>query len=130
MKLRVQTPTEIVVDEEAGKVSAEAEDGAFTLLPRHVDFATALVPGLLYFEGAEGEHFLAIDRGILVKVGDEVLVSTLNCVRGSALGELQRAVEESFREKGEHEERAQRAVQKIELDLVRRLIELDHAKRR
>jgi len=50
MNLKILLPTEILLDEEVTKVSAEAENGSFTLLPNHIDFVTAIVPGILFFE--------------------------------------------------------------------------------
>jgi F-type H+-transporting ATPase subunit epsilon len=83
MRLRILIPTGIVADEEVDKVSAEAANGAFTLLPRHVDFVTALVPGLLSFEpNGGGTEVLAVDEGILVKRGAEVFVSVRRAFRG------------------------------------------------
>jgi ATP synthase protein I len=77
MRLKVLLPTEVLLNEAVTKVIAEAENGSFCLLPRHIDFVAALVPGLLSFTIDEGhEEFLAIDEGILVKCGAEVLVST------------------------------------------------------
>jgi len=68
MNLKVLLPTEVLIDEEVRKVTAEAENGFFCLLPRHIDFATALIPGLLSFEDSEGrETFVAVDEGVLVK---------------------------------------------------------------
>ena len=52
MKLMVLLPTEVLIDEEARKITAEAQNGSFCLLPRHIDFVTALVPGILSFEDA------------------------------------------------------------------------------
>ncbi len=49
MRLKVLLPTEVLVDEEVVKVTAEAENGSFCLLPRHIDFVAALVPSLLSF---------------------------------------------------------------------------------
>ncbi len=49
MKLKILLPTEIMLDEEVTKVTAEAGNGSFCLLPRHIDFVAALVPGLLSF---------------------------------------------------------------------------------
>jgi len=45
MQLKVLLPTQVLVDEPVSKVVAEGEDGSFCLLPRHVDFTSALVPG-------------------------------------------------------------------------------------
>jgi F-type H+-transporting ATPase subunit epsilon len=47
MRLKILLPTEIILDKEVIKVVAEAENGYFCLLPRHVDFVSTLVPGIL-----------------------------------------------------------------------------------
>ncbi len=125
MRLKVLLPTEVLIDEEVTKVTAEAENGFFCILPRHIDFVTALVPGVLIFETAEKrEEFLAVDEGILVKVGQEVLISTRNGVRGSELGTLEKLVEEKFEILDDREKHARSASAKLEADLVRRFMEL------
>ena len=97
MKLKVLLPNEVFLDAGVTKITAEAQNGHFCLLPRHIDFVAALVPGLLAYEDAQGqEHFLAIDAGTLVKCGPEVLVSTRSAARGGDLGELRNVVEEQF----------------------------------
>lgn len=127
MKLRVLLPTEIFIDEAVIKVSAEAENGSFCLLPRHIDFVAALVPGLLSFVSAANnkEEFLAIDEGILVKCGPQVMVSTRNAVLGPDLGTLKKTIEERFRVLDEREKMARSAVLKLEADLVRRFVEME-----
>ena len=126
MKLKVLVPSEVLIDEEVTKVIAEAENGSFCLLPRHIDFVAALVPGLLSFESGEGrEEFLALDEGILIKCGPEVLVSTRNAVRGPDLGKLKQTVEEEFRVLNDREKMARSAVAKLEANFVRRFMELE-----
>ncbi|MCK4391179.1 MAG: F0F1 ATP synthase subunit epsilon [Desulfobacterales bacterium] len=126
MKLKVLVPSEVLIDEEVTKVIAEAENGSFCLLPRHIDFVAALVPGLLSFESGEGrEEFLALDEGILIKCGPEVLVSTRNAVRGPDLGKLKQTVEEEFRVLDDREKMARSAVAKLEANFVRRFMELE-----
>ncbi len=67
MRLKVLLPTEVLVDQLVTKVIAEAENGSFCLLPRHIDFVAALAPGILSFEVESGqEGFVAVDQGILV----------------------------------------------------------------
>jgi F-type H+-transporting ATPase subunit epsilon len=128
MRLKVLLPSEILINEEAQKISAEAENGSFTMLPRHIDFVAALVPGLLSFVTKSGhEEFLAVDEGILVKCGSDVLVSTRNAIIGPDLGELRHTVEQHFREFDEHEKIARAAVARLEADLVRRFMELEQA---
>jgi F-type H+-transporting ATPase subunit epsilon len=113
------------VDQEVAKVTAEAENGSFCLLPRHIDFVAALVPGILRFESSGGkEQFLAVDEGILVKCGQEVSVSTRNAVQGSELGTLMRTVEEQFEVLDDRERVTRSALAKLEADLVRRFMDL------
>jgi F-type H+-transporting ATPase subunit epsilon len=125
MQLRVLLPTQVLLDEEVAKVTAEARNGSFCLLPRHVDFVAALVPGLLSFESYRGqEQFLAVDEGVLVKCGSVVTVSTRNAVRGADLGKLRRTIERQFRVLGERERMSRVALARLEADFVRRFLEL------
>lgn len=130
LKLKVLLPTRILIDEEASKIVAEGENGSFCLLPRHINFIAALVPGLLSFTDAEGkEEYLALDEGILVKTGSEVLVSTRNAVLGPDLGKLRESIRSRQQELEEHEKSVQAAVARLEADLVRRFIELGESVR-
>jgi F-type H+-transporting ATPase subunit epsilon len=125
MKLKVLSPTRVVADLEVAKVVAEAENGGFCLLPKHVDFLSALVPGLLSFTSPSGEEeTLAVDEGLLVKRGQEVLVATRRAVRGGDLGRLQQAVREEFETLDERQRACQSAIAKLEADFVRRFVEL------
>jgi len=126
MRLKVLLPSEVLLDVAVTKVSAEAENGAFCLLPRHIDFVAALVPGLLSFETEDRqEEFLAVDEGILVKCGAQVLVSTRQAVRGPDLGTLRQAIDDQFRAVDEQEKKARAAAARLEVDLVRRFLELE-----
>ena len=125
MNFKLLLPTQVLIDEEVDKLVAEAENGSFCILPRHVDTVAALVPGLLSFVTKEGhEEFLAIDGGTLVKCAGEILVSTRNAVRGPELGKLKKSVEERFRVLDEREKSTLKALAKLEANLVRRFIEL------
>jgi len=124
MNLKIMLPAEIFLSEEVTKIVAEAENGFFCLLPQHVDFTAALVPGVFSFTGREGEIHLAIDGGTLVKRGPEVLVSTRNAVKGPALGDLREVVIRQFEEIDEREKKARAAAAKLEVDLLRRFMEL------
>jgi F-type H+-transporting ATPase subunit epsilon len=125
MKLKVLLPTNILVDQEVTKVTAEAKNGSFGILPRHVDFVTILIPGLFSFETEEGEEFLAVAEGVLVKRGTEVIVSVRNAVRGKNLGELRTAVEEQFKTLDDQEKKTRTVIAKFEADFARRFLELE-----
>jgi F-type H+-transporting ATPase subunit epsilon len=126
MRLKLLTPTEVVLDEPVDKVVAEAENGFFCLLPHHVDFVAALVPGILYYYTADGtERLAAVDQGTLVKCADQVLVSVLGAVQGTDLGALQAKVEASFRVVEEEERRARSALARLEAATLRGLADLE-----
>ena len=114
------------MDEAVRKVTAEAGNGSFCLLPKHVDFVAALVPGLLSFETEkEGEEvFLAVTEGVLVKSEQEVLVSVRNAVRGGDLGEMRQIVKDKFMVLDEKEKTARTAMARIEAGFVRRFLEV------
>ncbi|MBN1543121.1 F0F1 ATP synthase subunit epsilon [candidate division KSB1 bacterium] len=124
MKLKVLLPRKVLLTEDVQKVVAEAENGAFGLLPRHIDLTAALVPGILSFVTANGEEkFLAVDEGILVKCGSEVLVSVSNALSGANLGELQERLEQEFKVLDEHEKESRSALARLEAGFIRRFIE-------
>lgn len=125
MRLKLLTPTEVVLDEPVDKVVAEAENGFFCLLPRHVDFVAALVPGILYYTAEGTERLAAVDQGTLVKCADQVLVSVLDAVPGTDLGALQAKVEASFRVVEEEERRARSALARLEAATLRGLADLE-----
>ncbi len=128
MRLKVLLPHEVFLDCRAGKIVAEAANGHFCLLPRHIDFVAALVPGLLAFEDELGqESFLAIDEATLTKCGSQVLVSTRGAVRGGDLGQLYSIVEQQFKVLDERERLARSAAARLEAGLVRRFMEFDRS---
>lgn len=125
MHLKLLTPTEILVDESVVKLNAEGPEGHFCLLPRHRDWVATLVPGLVSFVALDGgEIFVAVDRGILVKCGDEVLVSVRRAVRGSDLAGLRDVVETRFRHCDDQEKTARGAIARLEAGVIRRFLEL------
>lgn len=126
MKLILLTPTRTLIEAEVTGVTAEAENGSFCLLPRHVDFVAGLVPGLLSFTEPEDEspRHVAIDEGILVKCGDDVLVSVRRASRGADLEALERTIAEEFRQIDEHERSARSAMARLEAGALRRLGQL------
>lgn len=125
MILKVLLPTEVLVDRSVTKVIAEAQNGSFCILPRHIDFLAALVPGILSFELESGkEVFLAVDEGVLVKSGAEVLVSTLNAVCSDDLSQLKQTVEQQFRVLDEREKLTRSALAKFEASIMRRFKEI------
>lgn len=132
MRLRVLRPSAVAVQAAVGRVRAEAPApvGSFTLLPRHVDVVTPLSQGLLSYTQEDGhEVSLAVDGGTLVKVGDEIIVSTPNVVEGVGPEGLREAIAEHFGHEEEQDQRARTALDRIGADLVERLVELEELRR-
>jgi F-type H+-transporting ATPase subunit epsilon len=126
MHLRIVVPTDTVVDDAARKVTAEGVAGWFCLLPRHVDVVTALVPSVIAYTNADGDEvFVAVDDGVLVKVGGDVHVAAPRAVAGVDLGRLQAAVEDVFGMLDEREALARSAVHTLEATFLRGLTRLE-----
>lgn len=129
MHLKILLPFRVFAD--VGSVSrivVETTTGSVGLLPRRLDCVAVLVPGVLEYETeADGVAYVALDAGVLVKTGLDVLISARRAIAGSDLGQLRRQVEQDFLTLND-EERNQRAVlAKLEGEFVRRLVDLHHA---
>ncbi|MFW5696168.1 MAG: F0F1 ATP synthase subunit epsilon [Phototrophicaceae bacterium] len=125
MWLKVLLPTHYLINEQVRKVSFEGGDGARTILPRHIDFVSTLVPSLFSFINEDGEEiFLAMNEGVLVKRADVVRVSATNAVRGQSLDSLWRIVREQYAQTDEYERKAQAALAGLESTLARQLARL------
>jgi F-type H+-transporting ATPase subunit epsilon len=124
--LKIYLPTGILLEKQVHKVKGESPAGAFCLLPRHIDYVTAVVAGIFsYTNGAGKESFLALDNGILVKKGPEVMIATRRAVTGE-LGMLNRAVENMLEARQEREKLNKSAVAKLEAGFLRRFMEFSH----
>ncbi|MGD1854351.1 MAG: F0F1 ATP synthase subunit epsilon [Leptolyngbyaceae cyanobacterium] len=124
MHLKILLPNKVLIDQFVTKIVAEAVNGSFCLLPRHIDVLTALVPGILTFQVDGDETFLAIEGGILIKCGSEVLVSTRNAFCGDSLEVLKQAVAQQFYTIDEQERQARTAVARMEASLARQFTAL------
>jgi F-type H+-transporting ATPase subunit epsilon len=125
MNLKILLPYRIFA-EKVGvlRIVAETRTGAFGILPHRLDCVAALAPGILVFETkAEGEVCLAVDEGILVKSGADVLVSVRNAIGGMDLGQLHEAVKQEFLDLDEQEKSVRSVLAKLESGFIRRFAE-------
>ncbi len=126
INLKILLPTSIFLEESVEKVRGEGPEGEFCLKPKHIDYATALRPGIFSYVSSTGkEHFLAIDHGILVKQGKDVMVATRRSVAGD-LGQLNEEVESMLFEREEREKQSRSAVARLEIGFIKRFIEFSH----
>lgn len=126
LRLQIFVPTKTVVDQPVRKIVAEAPNGAFCLLPRHIDCVAPLVPGILSFLDSDGrERFVAVDVGTLVKAHERVCITTQNAVIGDDLERLSDTVMESFLRLETHELEARSALARLEAGTLRRFAETE-----
>lgn len=124
MRLRVATPSELVIDEQdVAYVRAEDATGAFGIQPRHTELVTALeVSVLSYRLGTGVERHVAVRGGLLrVRDGEVVEVATREAIAGEDLGALRHAVLAGFRSHAEAEAKARTRAAQLHVALVRNL---------
>ncbi|MDP3245294.1 MAG: F0F1 ATP synthase subunit epsilon [bacterium] len=128
MNLKVLLPFRIFAEQTGvTRIVAETPDGSFGLLPHRLDCVAALEPGILTYETeADGEVFVAVDEGVLVKTGPDVLVSVRRALGGTDLGQLREAVETEFLTLDEHERGARAVMAKLETGFLRRFANFQH----
>jgi F-type H+-transporting ATPase subunit epsilon len=128
MNLKVLLPFQIFAEQTGvTRIVAETPDGSFGLLPHRLDCVAALAPGILTFETeADGEVFVAVDEGVLVKTGPDVLVSVRRALGGTDLGHLREAVEKEFLTLDEHEQSTRTVMAKLETGFLRRFAAFQH----
>jgi F-type H+-transporting ATPase subunit epsilon len=128
MKLKILLPFGVFAEKTGvSRIVAETSEGSFGLLPHRLDCVAALTPGIFTYEtDAEGEVFLAVDAGVLVKAGPEVLVSVRRALGGADLGQLRDAVALEFMDLDEREQNVRSVIAKLETGFLRRFATLRH----
>ena len=107
------------------RIVAETADGSFGLLPHRLDCVAALAPGILTFEtDTEGEVYIAVDEGVLVKTGLDVLISVRDASVGTDLARLHEVVEQEYLVLNEQEKIIKSVMAKMENGFIRRLMEV------
>ncbi|MBQ0728226.1 MAG: F0F1 ATP synthase subunit epsilon [Thalassolituus oleivorans] len=128
MHLKVLLPFEIFTEKnDVIRIVAETIEGSFGILPQRLDCVAVLEPGILTFETeSEGEIFIAVDEGVLIKAGTEVLVSVRRAIKGADLKQLHRAVEEEFLNLDEETKEMRIAMAKLESGFIHKFAEFRH----
>lgn len=128
MKLKILLPFQVYAEQTGvTRIVAETDQGEFGILPRRLDCVAALVPGILTYESPErGEVYVAVDEGVLVKTGPEVLVSVRRALGGTDLGQLRAAVEAEFLTLDEQEQNVRSVLAKLESGLIQRMASFHH----
>ncbi|MCF8466396.1 MAG: F0F1 ATP synthase subunit epsilon [Sneathiella sp.] len=125
MSVTLRLPARLFYEGAAVKLAARAGNGAFGILPDHIDFATALVPSVLMLTAPDDEELVfGIDEGIMVKRGRQVDICVRRAARGTTLASLETIVRDTFIDLDDKERTARSALSRLEADMVRRFMEL------
>ena len=122
MRLKVLLPFRVFADETGvSRIVAETHDGSFGLLPHRRDCVAALMPGILSYQNdVDDEVFIAIDEGLLTKMGDEVWVAVRRATKGTDLAQLREAVQNDYLTLDAIQQSASEATHKLESSFVNR----------
>ena len=126
MTLKILLPTLKFLEKKVEKIKGEGFEGEFCLKPRHIDYATVLIPGIFSYVSTSGkENYIALDQGILVKQGPKVIMVTRRAIAGE-LGQLNNEVKNMLTERDEWEKQNRSAVAMLEIGFIKRFLEFSH----
>lgn len=128
MKLKILLPFKIFAETSGvTRIVAQTHQGSFGLLPHRLDCAAALSPGIFIYETeSDGEVFVAVDEGMLVKTGTDVLVSVPRALGGTDLSQLRDAVEREFLTLNARQQSVRSVMAKLETGFLRRFANFQH----
>ena len=104
MHLKILLPFKVFADiNNVSNIVMETSKGSYGLLPQRLDCVAALVPGIFMYVINGSAKYIAVDAGVMIKAGSEVLVSVRNAVGGVDLGKLSELVKNEFKKQDEAE---------------------------
>ena len=109
------------------RIVAETNQGSFGILPNRLDCSAVITSGIFCYQckGAP-EIFIAIDQGVLVKTGCNVMVSVRRAVGPAPLEKLHFVVKQKFKIQDEQQQRIQASQEKLEAGFLHQLIGFRH----
>jgi F-type H+-transporting ATPase subunit epsilon len=102
--------------------------GSFGLLPHRMDCVAVVPPGLFaYSTAASDTVLLAVDTGMLIKTGANVVLCVRRAIAGGDLGRLRQAVARELKQLGDKESSDLKTLAHLETGLIRELVKLQRA---
>jgi len=128
MNLRILLPAQVFTElSNVSRIVVETTAGSFGILSHRLDCVATLVAGILIYQtAASGEIYVAVDEGVLVKTGSDVLVSVRRAIEGKDLGQLRDSVEQEFLALDDQEKNIRSVMAKLESGFLRRLATFQH----
>ncbi len=129
MELKILLPSRVFAEKTGVlRIVLETRQGSFGLLPQRLDCVAALTPGILVYQTAQdGEVFVAVDEGVLVKTGPLVQVSVRHALSGSDLGQLRASVQQEFLSQNAQEHKLRSVMARLETGFLHRFADFHHA---
>jgi F-type H+-transporting ATPase subunit epsilon len=121
MHLKILLPYGVFAEiKNVKRIVVETTAGSYGILPRRLDCTAALVTGILLYETeSEGEKYIAVNEGILIKAGEQVSISVRNAIGNAPLGKLKAMVEKEMVELDQQEVSARIVMAKLEIGFLR-----------
>ena len=129
MQLEILVPSGVFASiADVARIIVMTPTGSFGLLPQRLDCAAVLVPGLLTYATANaGDVHVAVDAGVLVKTGAQVVVCVRHAIAGADLGHLRQAVDQEMLHLSDQEKSTRTTLARLESGLIRAFVELQRA---
>ena len=119
MNLKILLPFKVFADvKNVSSIVMETSEGSYGLLPRRLDCVAALVPGIFIYEINGVLHYVAVNNGVVVKAGPQVLVSVRNAIGGADLGKLGDLVKKDFKTENENQKQITTVIAKLERGFI------------
>lgn len=121
MVLQVLLPSMVFAEHEGvTSIVFETPAGAFGLLPNRLDCVAILEPGIFTFTLKNAQpSYIAVDEGVLVKVGKQVRVSVRGAHADGDLAQLTLKVSNEYEKFQEHEREVRAALARLESGFMR-----------
>lgn len=116
MNLKILLPFRIFLEtKNVSSLTIETSEGSYGMLPQRLDCVAALVPGIFSYEiESQGSKYIAVEEGLMIKAGNNVLVSVRNAIGGTDLGKLSEMVKKDFGTREEDKIEARSVMAKLE----------------
>lgn len=127
MKLSIFLPfCKLLEIDNVTKIQFETKTGNYGILPNRLDFTAAVIPGILYYESSNQDHWIAIDEGIVIKANEDIMVSVHDAVEADTLEELESVIEKEFLLLDKNEQLIRISIAKLEGNYFQRLKEMHY----
>ena len=128
MRLKSLLPFGVFADLEAvERIVVTTTAGSLGILPNRLDCAAAIVPGIVEYQtAADGVRYAALDEGVMIKTGREVVISVRRAFAGDGLDLLQAQLEREFLTQTAAEQEARAVLAKLESGFLHRFVDVRH----